>query len=85
MELELGIKFCIRKSFLFLILLGRTATPEQAQAVHAYLRKWLSEKVSSEVASSVRIIYGGKWWLVRLFQQHYQNLAWVWLGTALDY
>lgn len=38
---------------------GRTATPEQAQEVHAALRKWLTENVSAEVANSVRILYGG--------------------------
>lgn len=38
---------------------GKTATPEQAQEVHEKLRAWLAEKVSKEVAASVRIIYGG--------------------------
>jgi triosephosphate isomerase len=32
---------------------------EQAQEVHAAIRKWLSESVSSEVAENTRIIYGG--------------------------
>eukprot|EP00158_Paraphelidium_tribonemae_P001439 Partr_v1_DN24401_c0_g1_i2_m66404 putative Triose-phosphate isomerase len=38
---------------------GKVATPEQAQEVHADIRKWVSEKVSKSVADSVRIIYGG--------------------------
>jgi len=38
---------------------GKTATPQQAQEVHAQLRKWLKEKVSESVANSMRIIYGG--------------------------
>jgi len=38
---------------------GKTATPDQAQEVHEKLRKWLAEKVGSDVADSVRIIYGG--------------------------
>lgn len=38
---------------------GKTATPEQAQEVHQMIRGFLKENVSSEVASSVRIIYGG--------------------------
>lgn len=38
---------------------GRTATPEQAQEVHVFLRKWLSERVSDTIASETRIIYGG--------------------------
>ena len=38
---------------------GQTATAQQAQEVHAAIRKWLSEQVSAEVSSAVRIIYGG--------------------------
>lgn len=38
---------------------GLTATPEQAQSVHAYLRKQL-QALSDVVASQTRIIYGGK-------------------------
>ena len=39
---------------------GKTATPEQAQEVHSYLRKWLAERVSPDVAEKTRIIYGGQ-------------------------
>ena len=38
---------------------GRTATPQQAQEVHAQLRKWLTENVSKQVSDSTRILYGG--------------------------
>jgi len=38
---------------------GKTATPEQAQEVHAALRKWLAEKVNTDVAEGLRILYGG--------------------------
>lgn len=38
---------------------GVSATPEQAQEVHAHLRSFLSSKVSKEVAQSLRILYGG--------------------------
>lgn len=38
---------------------GLTATPEQAQEVHQFIRGWLKEKFSYEVSSSVRILYGG--------------------------
>ncbi|MQL83464.1 hypothetical protein Taro_015964 [Colocasia esculenta] len=38
---------------------GKVATPAQAQEVHFDLRKWLEANVSTEVASSTRIIYGG--------------------------
>ncbi|XP_028391189.1 triosephosphate isomerase-like [Dendronephthya gigantea] len=38
---------------------GKTASPDQAQEVHALIRKWLNDNVSNDVANSVRIIYGG--------------------------
>jgi len=38
---------------------GVTATPAQAQEVHASLRKWLETNVSADVAKSTRILYGG--------------------------
>jgi triosephosphate isomerase len=38
---------------------GVVATPEQAEEVHADLRKLLETRYSSEVASKVRIQYGG--------------------------
>ncbi|MBI3990928.1 MAG: triose-phosphate isomerase [Candidatus Omnitrophica bacterium] len=38
---------------------GRTATPEQAQEAHAYIRKLLSIIVGENVASMIRIQYGG--------------------------
>jgi triosephosphate isomerase len=38
---------------------GKVATPEQAQEVHAGIRKWLADNVSAEVAENTRIIYGG--------------------------
>ncbi|XP_001990150.2 triosephosphate isomerase isoform X1 [Drosophila grimshawi] len=38
---------------------GKTATPDQAQEVHAHLRKWLAEKISPQVSASLRIQYGG--------------------------
>ena len=38
---------------------GRTATPEQAQQVHAFLRAQLTERFDTVTASSTRIQYGG--------------------------
>jgi len=38
---------------------GKTATPAQAQEVHAALRKWLIDNVSADVSASLRIQYGG--------------------------
>jgi triosephosphate isomerase len=38
---------------------GQVATPEQAQEVHAYLRKVLCERLGRAPGESIRIIYGG--------------------------
>lgn len=38
---------------------GETATPEQAQDMHAFIRKTLNNQYGSEVAESVSILYGG--------------------------
>ena len=38
---------------------GKVASPEQAQDTQAYVRSWLHDNVSEDVAKSTRIIYGG--------------------------
>lgn len=38
---------------------GRVATPEQAQEVHAAIRRRVEETVGGSVAEGMRIIYGG--------------------------
>ncbi len=38
---------------------GKTATPEQAQEMHAFIRRLLSGKYGPAVAGQVRILYGG--------------------------
>ena len=38
---------------------GKTATPQIAQDAHAYIRSWLTDNVSAEVAAATRIQYGG--------------------------
>jgi triosephosphate isomerase len=38
---------------------GKVATPEQAEEVHADLRKLLVDRYNDEVAEKVRILYGG--------------------------
>lgn len=38
---------------------GRTATSEQAEAMHNEIRSWLRDVYSDEIAESVSILYGG--------------------------
>ena len=38
---------------------GRTATPEQAQEMHAFIRRVFAERHSTAAADALRILYGG--------------------------
>lgn len=38
---------------------GLTATPQQANEVHALIRRWIFRNLGPEAASSLRILYGG--------------------------
>ena len=38
---------------------GKTATKEQAQEIHAFIRKMLAEKYSDDTAQEISILYGG--------------------------
>ena len=38
---------------------GKTATPEQAEQMHAYIRRLLTEKFGAEVSAKIYIHYGG--------------------------
>jgi triosephosphate isomerase (TIM) len=38
---------------------GRTATPEQAQEMHAFIRRVFADRYSKQTADAVRILYGG--------------------------
>jgi triosephosphate isomerase len=38
---------------------GKTATPEDAELMHKFIRKWLSEQFGHEICDATRILYGG--------------------------
>jgi len=38
---------------------GRTATPQQAQEVHAFIRHWLGQTYTKSLAQDIRVLYGG--------------------------
>jgi triosephosphate isomerase len=38
---------------------GRTATPGQAQQMHAFIRQWMIERFDAKTAERVRVLYGG--------------------------
>ncbi len=38
---------------------GKTATPDQAQQAHEFIRSWIEEHFNSGIAEQIRILYGG--------------------------
>lgn len=38
---------------------GETASPAQAQQMHAFVRSWLGNHIGEELARTIRILYGG--------------------------
>ena len=38
---------------------GRTATPDQAQTTHRFVRGWLNRKYGDAASAAIRILYGG--------------------------
>lgn len=57
--LQSGNELIIAYEPVWAIGTGRTATPEQAQEVHALIRKWLCENYDAIVAENLLILYGG--------------------------
>ena len=67
-QLEGGLKDLESKEFISVVLAyepvwaigtGKTATPEQAEEVHRFIRERLAKMYSSDVADAIRIQYGG--------------------------
>ena len=56
---ESGTEIIIAYEPVWAIGTGRTATPQQAQEVHALIRKWLSENYGAVVAENLSVLYGG--------------------------
>ncbi len=59
LDLELDPTIVIAYEPVWAIGTGKTATPEQAQEVHALIRSWLETQYSSMVADRISILYGG--------------------------
>lgn len=53
------IKTVIAYEPIWAIGTGKTATPEQAEEIHIYIREILRQKFDKEAANSIRIQYGG--------------------------
>jgi len=53
------LKIVIAYEPIWAIGTGKTATPEQAEEIHAFIRELLTQKYEKETADSIRIQYGG--------------------------
>ena len=67
-QVQKGLKSLVRENLKSMVVAyepvwaigtGKTATKEQAQQVHAYLRQRLAEQYGLDFAHSLRILYGG--------------------------
>ena len=67
-QVKMGLKGFLAKDLQNLIIAyepvwaigtGKTATSDQAQEVHQYLRKLIAETFDSELSRKIRILYGG--------------------------
>ena len=59
LEPDQGARVVIAYEPVWAIGTGRTATPEQAQAVHGAIREELRDHSGDETASGIRVLYGG--------------------------
>lgn len=58
-RLEDALRFVVAYEPVWAIGTGRTASPEQAEEVHAFLRQEVGSLLGEEFAAQVRILYGG--------------------------
>jgi triosephosphate isomerase len=56
---KVGSEWVIAYEPVWAIGTGKTATPEQAQEVHATIRQWVTKRFSPEEAKKTPILYGG--------------------------
>jgi triosephosphate isomerase (TIM) len=59
LEGDVSGQFVIAYEPVWAIGTGETASPEQAQEMHAFIRSLLAEKMGEDVSEKVRILYGG--------------------------
>lgn len=59
LEKEDIVKVVIAYEPVWAIGTGKTASPDQAEQMHSYIRRLLSERYTKEVANRVSILYGG--------------------------
>ncbi len=58
-ELQTGKELVIAYEPVWAIGTGKTATSEQAQQAHAFIRNWLQARFDAQIAQNLSILYGG--------------------------
>jgi len=58
-ELQTGKELVIAYEPVWAIGTGKTATSDQAQQAHAFIRNWLRGRFGAEIAANMSILYGG--------------------------
>jgi len=58
-DIEMNQKILLAYEPVWAIGTGRTATPDQAQEIHALIREWFNDEFSPEIAGKIPILYGG--------------------------
>jgi len=59
LKLDSGNEIIIAYEPVWAIGTGRTATPQQAQEVHALIRNWLKDNYGENVSENLSVLYGG--------------------------
>lgn len=57
--IELDERITIAYEPVWAIGTGKTATPQQAQEIHAFIRDWIEQNSSTRIAEDIAILYGG--------------------------
>src|SRR5690625_7263046 len=59
LDADLAARLVIAYEPVWAIGTGETATPEQAQEMHAHIRSRIASSLGEELSTSIRILYGG--------------------------
>lgn len=58
-DIEINENIVIAYEPIWAIGTGKTATPQQAQEIHKFIRKWITNNYSKRIAEDLPILYGG--------------------------
>lgn len=59
LDIQSGSQLVIAYEPVWAIGTGLVASPDDAQAVHRFIREWLTDRFSATISSQIRLLYGG--------------------------